>query len=78
MILQPAAQQRPGISIAVTMVEAGVPITEPSGEHYRKTLRSHSSPDSYLPEILPLLKFYEHDAHDAGLPGDSVTSVLGG
>ena len=60
------------------MVEAGVQVTEPSGEHYRNTLRFHSSPDSYLPEILPLLRFYEHDALDAGLPGDTVTSVFGG
>ena len=60
------------------MVEAGVPMTEPSGEHSCNPFRFHSSPDSYLPEILPLLKFYDHDSHEADLPGDSVTSVFGG
>lgn len=64
--------------LKVTMVEAGTPVTEPSGEHYRNAPRFHSNPDSYLPEILPFFKFYDHDAQESGLPGASVTSVFGG
>ena len=59
------------------MVEAGVPMTEPSGEHSCNPFRFHSSPDSYLPEILPLLKFYDHDAHEAGLPAGALNLVTG-
>jgi C-glycoside oxidase len=68
-----AARRLAEVGLGVTVVEAGMPISEPPGSHFRNQARFLLDPDSFFPAIDRYLAPVGGD-----LPGAAESSLLGG
>lgn len=68
-----AARRLAESGLSVTVVEAGTPITEPPGSHFRNQARFQQNPDSFFGAIE---RYFVPIGGD--LPGAAVSSLLGG